>query len=141
VDHSSGTELVIDLEENVLRMGFHKDAVLPYDLGPALEDRNHDLFDDKRLRLGVQALYQRWIFTMLEIAAVEREVGDEEPFRLVGMTSRLSHQKPPIVAALAVGEAEDIRKVGEPVELHVRHVPGSFDAVVDVLPPEPAVEP
>jgi len=49
-------ELVIDLQQNVLRMRFQQETSLAHDLDPALEDRKHDLLDNERYRLGTDVL-------------------------------------------------------------------------------------
>src|SRR5262249_57585389 len=54
--------------------------------------------------------------------------------------SSLPHQKPPGGAAVAVGEAETIREVGEFVEPDVCEVVSGVNTVADVLPPEPPIE-
>src|SRR5262249_1907491 len=77
---------------------------------------------------------------MLEIPSVQGEVGNQESRPLEGTGSSLPHQKPPGVAAIAVGEAEAIWEVGEFVEPDVCEVVSGFNTVADVLPPEPSIE-
>src|SRR5438093_1322038 len=54
VNDATGPEILINLEENILRMGLQKDPSFTEDPGPALENRNHDLVDHERLRFGAQ---------------------------------------------------------------------------------------
>jgi len=51
-------EVVVDLQQNVLRVGFKQDAPFPHELGPTFENGNHDLLDHECFGLGAQFLNQ-----------------------------------------------------------------------------------
>ena len=125
-------------------MGFKKDASFTDNLRPAFKNGDHDLADHERLRLGAQPLNhldeQRAILVMLEIPSVQGEVGNQESRPPEGTWNSLPHQKPPGVAAVALGEAEAVREVGEFVEPDVCEVVSGFNTIADVLPPEPPIE-
>src|SRR5437773_11823509 len=78
---------------------------------------------------------------MLEISSVKGEVGDHESVALIRPRNRFAHQKSPRVLAVAIGESKCIGKVGEPVQVHVCKVTRAFNAVVNVQPSEPSIEP
>src|SRR5437870_4864054 len=99
MDHTTGVKIPIDLKKDVLRVALQKDAAFPHDLGPAFDDRNHDLIDNERFRWSVQMLdylhQERWMAAMLEVSGIEGKVGDQESVGLVGSRSCFAHQKPP----------------------------------------------
>jgi len=132
-------EVIIDLKENVLSVGFHEDSALPHDSGPALNNRYHDLVYDEGLRLHLQAFddlhEQRGGIRILKIACIEREIRDQEPLLLVRTRNPFPDEKPPGVASIAVGKAEGVREIGERFVLYVRDVSRAFDAVINVLEP------
>src|SRR5262245_21353796 len=125
-------------------MRFEKDAPFADNLRPAVKNGDHDLADHERLRLGAQPLdhldEQRAVLGMLEIPSVQGEVGNQESRPPEGTGSFLPHPKPPGAAAVAVGEAEAIREVGEFVEPDVCEIVSGVNTVADVLPPEPPIE-
>src|SRR5437867_1919411 len=84
---------------------------------------------------------QRWMPAMFEISSVEGEIGNHESVALVGPRDCLSDQKPPRVAAVAIGEAKSVREIGEAVEVHMRQITGAFNTIMDVLPPQPPIKP
>src|SRR5215813_2694178 len=144
VNDSTGSEVRIDFKKKVLRMGFEKNASFTDNLRPAVKNGDHDLANHERLRLGAKPLdhldEQRAILGMPEILSVQGEVGNQESRLLEGTGRSLPHQKPPGVAAVAVGEADAIREVGEFVEPDVCEVMSGFNTVANVLPPEPPIE-
>src|SRR5207247_2084079 len=95
-------------------------------------------------RLDTQTLdhlhQERWMSTVFEISGVEGEVGNHESTLLIRPRNSLPDQKPPGVAAIGVGEAKRVGKVGEAIEADVRQLTRAFDAVMDVLPPQPSIE-
>src|SRR5436190_8426972 len=78
---------------------------------------------------------------MFEISSVKGEVGNHEPVPLVRPWNRFPHQKSPGILTIAIGESESIGKVGEPVQMDICQVTRAFNAVVNVQPSEPPIEP
>src|SRR5947207_1217725 len=113
MNHPTRVKFPIDLQKNVLRMAFQKNAAFPHDLGPAFDYRDHDLIDNEGYGFDVQALdhlhQQRRMSSMFEISGVEGEVGNHESVLLVRPRNRLSDQKPPGIAAIGVSEAKRVR--------------------------------
>src|SRR5262249_54525129 len=72
---------------------------------------------------------------------VEREVGNQEPSLVKRTRDFLAEQKSPRIAAVCERESERVGQIGELVRVDVFEIARRIDAVANVLPPEPAIEP
>src|SRR5947208_2230615 len=116
--HTTGPKIEIDLEENVLRMTFQEDPPLPDDLGPALENWDHNLVNDERFRLDTEPLdhldQERAMPGMLQIASIKSKVRNQKPLFLIRPGNRFTDQKTPRMVTAAVSEADGVREIRKP---------------------------
>src|SRR6266516_346851 len=120
MDDPPWPEVLIDLDQGVLRVGLQEKPSLAEYLRPTFHDRDHDLIDHERLRVYAQAFdhlhEERRVLGMADVSRVEREARNQEAPRPKRTRNTLPHQKSPREIPVAKDEPEHLRQIRELLE-------------------------